>query len=313
MYLKTWSTDKQIWIYDMLVDNPNFPIWKRNSIKNVASIDNLYVHMRCGTEYDDFENVFNNKFEMPAAEPLNNAINGYRMSRSDWKALIRFVALQWIRTPAFYVNNRKRNQEILTDCLNDIANDLASGKILTKMAKPVNNTNMISSLPIKFTWSSTYESNAQRGLTLTVIDGKSTWLNEIEALLSDSSKYLTAIQERRWSIITFPDDILVPTSDHPTVVQENGIIVFPLSPHKVLYSCGKMRIDPRYKADSRMALEINKAIIMNAYRYIYAFSKDLSIPSLRPRIEDHASFIKVRQEYDRWYAEYRISEAPFIR
>ena len=74
-----------------------------------------------------------------------------------------------------------------------------------------------------------------------------------------------------------------------------------------------MRIDPRYKADSRMALEINKAIIMNAYRYIYAFSKDLSIPSLRPRIEDHASFIKVRQEYDRWYAEYRISEAPFIR
>ena len=78
-------------------------------------------------------------------------------------------------------------------------------------------------------------------------------------------------------------------------------------------SGAKKRIDPRHNADPVFASEIIRTIINNAYRYVYGFAADPLIPLLRPRIEDHESFIRVRKEYDRWYAEYKKLEAPFIR
>lgn len=50
-------------------------------------------------------------FERPAEEPLRKARTGARMSRDDWKQLIRFVAAQDVRTPAYYWEQAKRIDE----------------------------------------------------------------------------------------------------------------------------------------------------------------------------------------------------------
>ena len=70
MYLKNWAKGNKISTYCLLVPNANVPVWKDQSLKYSASIDNFYVRQENGREMDDFENEFMQKYETPAKEPL---------------------------------------------------------------------------------------------------------------------------------------------------------------------------------------------------------------------------------------------------
>jgi hypothetical protein len=58
-----------------------------------------------------FEIWLDREFEKPAEEPLRKASTGARMSYDDWKQLIRFVAAQDVRTPAYYWEQAQRADE----------------------------------------------------------------------------------------------------------------------------------------------------------------------------------------------------------
>ena len=62
-----------------------------------------------GAERDEIENWFKHEFETPADEPIRKVIEDRALSASDWRALIRFVAAQDVRTPARLIQSMKRS------------------------------------------------------------------------------------------------------------------------------------------------------------------------------------------------------------
>jgi hypothetical protein len=112
VYLKGWAgPDGKIATYRVLVPHDKFPTWRRYSPSALAYHSHLYTQTTSGVEKDDIETWLDQDFERPAEEPLRKARTGARMSPDDWKQLIRFVAAQDVRTPAYYWEQAKRVDE----------------------------------------------------------------------------------------------------------------------------------------------------------------------------------------------------------
>lgn len=104
MYLEAWKNEKkdeQIYEYKLLVPNNNCPFWSSRHIKSIAKEDNFYICLDGGEESDKIEKWLNEKFETPAKDSLEKAINGEKLDSDDFKKIIDFIACQIVRTPAF--------------------------------------------------------------------------------------------------------------------------------------------------------------------------------------------------------------------
>jgi Protein of unknown function (DUF4238) len=118
VYLKGWAgRDGKIATYRVLVTHEKVPTWRRYSPSALAYHSHLYTQTTTGVEKDDIETWLAQNFERPAEEPLRKARTGARMSRDDWKQLIRFVAAQDVRTPAYYWEQAKRVDEQFPDLM----------------------------------------------------------------------------------------------------------------------------------------------------------------------------------------------------
>jgi hypothetical protein len=107
VYLKGWAgPDGKIATYRVLVPHDKFPTWRRYSPSALAYHSHLYTQTTSGVETDDIEKWLDQDFERPAEEPLRKARTGARMSRDDWKQLIRFVAAQDVRTQLIIGNKQ---------------------------------------------------------------------------------------------------------------------------------------------------------------------------------------------------------------
>lgn len=95
------------------MEHENVPVWKPFSTKAVANHAHLYTQIATGTETDEIEKWFDREFESPAEEAIAKATSDRRLSHEDWKRLIRFLALQDIRTPAWFTQQMKRLDETL--------------------------------------------------------------------------------------------------------------------------------------------------------------------------------------------------------
>ena len=118
VYLNGWAgPDGKIAAYRVLVPHDKFPIWRRYSPSALTYHSHLYTQTTSGVEKDDIETWLDQDFERPAEEPLKKARTGARMSRDDWKQLIRFVAAQDVRNPAYYWEQAKRVDEQFPDLM----------------------------------------------------------------------------------------------------------------------------------------------------------------------------------------------------
>src|SRR6266404_799278 len=114
VYLKGWTgADRQVFTYRILVSHPNVPIWRPYSPASIGYHAHLYTQTISGVERDDFEKWLGREFETPAEEPLRKARSGARLTRDDWKRLVRFLAVQDVRTPAWFMQQAKRLDESL--------------------------------------------------------------------------------------------------------------------------------------------------------------------------------------------------------
>ena len=303
MYLKRFETPPgHVLTYPILVGHQRVPLWTRRSIKGIGRRAHLYTRVVVGGQTDDLERWFNEEFETPAEEALRKATEGVRLTPSDWRRLIQFLAAQDVRTPArlFESNQRwkKEGPEFLDKTLR---RSLQKLEIAAARRKKITSAegNDAEYLPVRVT--TTSDPDQKTGyVKAEMIIGRDLRLFGIRRLLT---KTVDVLLQQKWSILISPDELEWFTSDDPVVRLnyygeknydfkggwgKRGTEIFlPLSPRHLLYAkIGHPRpargtVIPRGEADM-----IRGFIAQHAHRYIFSRFADPEIPKLRPRTVD---------------------------
>ena len=328
MYLGNWGNNDRIYVYHILVPNDGFPLWKAQSIKHTASLKDLYTDVEKNVEYDRTERAFSEKYESLAKIPLEKACQGDKIEGKDWDIIIDFVLLQFVRTPAFYLWIIDRGKEIIPPTLDTIADTLSELKSPPDISKieAFNGVN----LPLKIEKVKDNPKEDTIDLEIKTIIGKNTWLLSIDALMDKKSLVRKQFHALKWSILTADENDSWPTCDNPVIICDyfdgrvqrvslkdglggkNRAIIFPISPQKALFGEVHRTIRWRETANSVLCKSIKKAICDNAFRYIYSNVADSDVWAFRKRIVDLALFTKVKNEFDNWYENYKLSEEAFL-
>lgn len=77
----------------------------------------LYTRIAAGLESAEIEHWFGHEYETPAEEALQKATSNGRLTPSDWRVLVRFLAAQDVRTPARLLETLERWRKTLPDLL----------------------------------------------------------------------------------------------------------------------------------------------------------------------------------------------------
>ncbi|MDU9049729.1 MAG: DUF4238 domain-containing protein [Candidatus Electrothrix sp. Rat3] len=317
-HLKRWeSSPKKVWVYSTLVSHENVPLWKERDIKGIAYRKYLYTRIVPEGLSDEIETFFDKEYETPAEEAIQKVVSNARLTPSDWKTLIRFLAVQRVRTPARLLELlqhwEKTFQNLLDNTLQEAAHQLESAKaegvslqekksLIPEYFPPVNVK--IESDPVK-------KSAVLKAETVT---GRGMWIFAIRHLL----KTADVLHQHKWTVLSPPDGMRWFTSDDP-VIQLNfhnqkynflggwgsagTEILLPISPQHLLYTqIGNKRPPLR---GTRISLDraqmINRFIAEHAHRMIFASKPDTSVKQYRPREVDSERFSDEESQWKEWH------------
>ena len=118
-YLKRWtSSSRRLWVYRILVSHENVLYGSRVPFEELLTTRTyLYTRIAAGLESDEIEHWFGHEYETPAEEALQKATSNGRLTPSDWRVLVRFLAAQDVRTPARLLETLERWRKTLPDLL----------------------------------------------------------------------------------------------------------------------------------------------------------------------------------------------------
>jgi len=139
LYLKRFAASPgRVLTYRILVAHPYVPVWKPSPIKGVAYHAHLYTRIAAGVETDEVEKWLNDEFETPAEEALWKATADMRLTQSDWRDLVRFLAAQDVRTPARLGENLQHWHEVVPTVLSEVLQDsVRKLELAKKSGKPL--------------------------------------------------------------------------------------------------------------------------------------------------------------------------------
>lgn len=133
LYLKHFASESgYLYRYRTLVSKPTVAEWKRVNIGGVGYQSHLYTRALAYGDSDEIEQWLNRDFETPAESSIHKAVNNERLGKEDYRLLIRFLAAQIVRTPAYLIENLPRWQEWassqLKESLLDVRKELERGE-----------------------------------------------------------------------------------------------------------------------------------------------------------------------------------------
>jgi len=328
LYLKSWSSSLgRTWIYRAFVSHDRIPLWKETSFKGVAYHTHLYTRVVAGQETDEFEKWLDREFESPAAEPLRKISSGCNLKPSDWKHLNRFVASQYIRTPAWYLRFMKRwernGKQLLDKTLEDAVQAIETaqerGEPVERLI-PLEGTEYI---PIKTTVQS-WDGHDEIVLKAQTMFGRGVW----QFLMRQMNKHAEILECLRWSVLTPPSDMSWITSDDPVIRlnrhdsggydfnggfgKKRSEILFPLNPRHLLYA--QVGRNPRLRGlvHSQQAEDFQRYIAEHAHRLIFAASPDDDIQRLRPRVVNPELVRSESEEWQKWHEKQTLAEQQLM-
>ena len=319
MYLKNWSTDNKVEVYELLVPNPNYPIYQTKSIKGVGSYNSMYVRLSNNKETDDLEHLFSTDYETPAKDSLNKAVKGERLLSEDWSHLIDFISCHIVRSPKYIMKVLEVGKEETPKILEDIKNDIPN----IKNKEIVSDQEEIE-FPIRITKEQVHKDYTD--FKIETIIGKQVYLHTMNRMLKTIKEKL---HKEKWSLITLDESVSIPTTDNPvvflnyysnnnynlngTINTKNSNIIFPISPSKIL-CCQIEKKSPRIiKADKQLSEFLKRIIIENAYKYIISNTKDLEIPLIRNRVVDEQSFLQEKKSWTNFQKTYLEEESKYLK
>jgi hypothetical protein len=111
-------------MYRLLVSRPRVREWKSANISAVGYHRDLYTRLALGAETDDFESWLAREFETPANGVLTKVHENEEIDGDDWEILVRFLACQSARTPAFFVKMLPLWNQLIPIVLNQTLEDV---------------------------------------------------------------------------------------------------------------------------------------------------------------------------------------------
>jgi len=325
LYLKHFaSPDGTLYRYRTLVSNPHVPTWKRVHVSGVGYQTHLYTRIVLGAETDDVERWLEREFDTPATAPIRKAIEDERLTKADWQTLIRFVAAQIVRTPAFLAENLPLWNQMMPTVLNEVLQDLRRELERARQSGgrlPLTNVPNTEYLPLRVKRQPDGDSVK---ISVHTVVGRGVWLHSMKYLLTDSDS-VKALLDHRWSILCAPDDLNWFSSDDPVVRlnyhsedkydfdggwgSKGTEIFLPLSPRHLLYTRIGYRPPERGFVLPRVAAEfIRRAIAEHAHRNMFSNLPNEDIPKLRPRHVDAEIFRKEREGWRKWHEDQTKAE-----
>jgi hypothetical protein len=318
----------RIQTYRLLVSHSHIPLWKLRHIGAIGYHSHLYTRMVQGAESDEIENWFNHEFETPAEEPIRKVVEDRALNASDWKALIRFVAAQDVRTPARLIQSMKRSVEESPQQLKQV---LAHAKDAMRKAKetgqplPKRSTPHGGYMPLRVT--TEVDENKAGQLKVELLIGRGSWHFEIKHLLD---KTLNVLLTHSWGILKPPDDLLWFTSDDPVVKlnyfneykydfgggwgNPGSEIMLPLSPRHLLFThIGAPASPSGTVLPHRKAKFIRRIIAEHAHRMIFASTEDSQVRKLRPRKVNPEQVRYESEQWANWHRGQSQAEREFAR
>lgn len=328
-YLKRFAAShKRVWTYRTLVSHSQVPLWEKSFIRGVAYHLHLYTRIATGRETDEIEKWLDREFEAPAEEALRKATSDERLTQTDWKRLVRFLAAQDVRTPARFAENLRRWHATLPALIEDalqksvrkLESAKASGETIVQPKAPNGDY-----LPFRVTTET--EPDQEFGkLKGAIVPGRGLWLFSIRHLLTQTANVL---QQHRWTILTPPEDLSWFTSDDPVIrlnFYGNGKydfrggwgstgteLLLPLSPRHLLYTQIGQRPPRRGEVMPRVQAEMIRGLIAeHAHRMIFAASPDGEVPKLRPRTVNADLFREEDEQWRRWHEDQTAAERELM-
>jgi len=328
-YLKRWeSSYKKLWTYRILVSHDNVPLWKESSVSGIAFHSHLYTRIVAGKENDEMEKWLEREYETPAEESIRKATSDVRLTPSDWRNLVRFLAAQDVRTPARLTEGLRRWQTILPDILENTLQEAVQKLEASSLSgEKLKNTHspLAEYFPLRI---KTEVEPGQELCTLKAetIVGRGTWLFSIRHLLTNTANIL---HQHRWTILSPPNGMTWFTSDAPVIRlnfhslekydfgggwgSKGTEIFLPLSPYHLLYTQVGHRPSVRGSQFSRNHAElIRRFIAEHAHRMIFSQNQDADIPKLRPRIINNDLLRSEKEQWDKWHEEQKKAEKDLM-
>jgi hypothetical protein len=324
LYLKNFATTSgEILEYRILVSHSSVPMWKPVNVAGTAYEKNLYTRIVRGEEADDIEQWLNREFESPTKEPLQKVLADEELTQNDWEILVRFLASQIVRTPAFLIKNLPRwNQmaaKILDQSLEDVVARLYEAK--TSGRKIIHDPAPHAEyFPMQIDRKDLPEEKKVQ-LKAKVVVGRGLWFYTMKHTLTNTLKVL---HKHKWTILEAPDRLEWFTSDDPVVClnfrsemdydfdggwnRQRANILFPLSSRHLMFTEIGVGAYPRRVPSRYYARMFRRMIAEHAHRRIYSLAEDGKIPQLKPRVVDAAAFQNERALWEAWYEDQTKAE-----
>jgi hypothetical protein len=304
-------------------------LWKPSSTRGVGYLTHLYTRIAAGQETDEIETWLKRDFEDPAAEPLRKAISDERLTAKDWICLVRFLAAQIVRTPAFLAKNLPRwqadAQPLLNSVLRESVQRLEAAK---KSGHPVEppRGGYSEYLPIRVA-TQIEPGNEVASLRAGVVVGRGYWFFAMHSLLAGSAA--KALHEHHWSVLAPYGGLSWFTSDDPVILlnhhaagkydfnggwgSHGSEILLPLSPGHLLYTRIGYRPPQRGAVLPRDQTElIRRSIAEHAYRMIFAAFPEDSVSGWRPRTVNHELFHQEQGQWRTWHVDQTAAEEDLM-
>ena len=328
MYLNAWKNQNgKIYVAEFLVPTEKVPFWKEKSISSICKYNSMFVRLNNGEEIDDIENWFNEKYETPAKNALERAINDERLSTHDWHRLIDFLAIHVVRSPAFIIKMLNIGKTDCTQIFNETCDEISSltkDKILEKSHdREMTYTNEL--FPIKITDIGKGDDNNEL-FEIKTIFGKQFYLWIMKHILSNTTAIL---HNHKWGIITVDEKVILPTSDDPVIFlnynneheydfeggwgNNNCIILFPISPKRIIYTKVGTKVKPRLKADYKMSIMIKKMIVEHSFRKVVSQHEDDEVKLYKSRTIDESEYKREVQMWKDFQDNYIKKECEYIK
>jgi hypothetical protein len=329
MYLKRFADPAGcISEYRLLVSRQRVKQWKQVRISAVGYKRDLYTRCVLGTETDEVEKWLDQGFEHPADGPIGKVQRDEQLEASDWGVLVRFLASQIVRTPAFFIGMQptwdKMMPGVLENSMRDVKEKLQRARDTGEPPPRVEHRDP-APIPLRVHREDVPEEGIAK-ITVEVLMGRSLWHNSMRHMLTSTVKVLL---EHRWSILLAGFGLQFFTSDDPVVrlnyhsesqFDFNGgwgsvgtEIFLPLTPRHLLYTKVGSWSEPRgiILSDSETH-NFRQMIARHAHRSIFALTQDSGIPQLRPRIVNARMVIDEEEQWRRWHEEQNQAEAKLM-
>ncbi len=328
-YLKQWgNSEKKVWEYRLLVSHDEVPLWQLSSIKgSLGWHKDLYTGIENDAETDEIENWYEKVIENPAKHAIECVACNNKLEKDDLTKLIRFVAAQYVRTPAGYFRVKELFEK---DIHPRIVGSLTAKNRLVS-ANDTHATNNIKDfkwLPLKIELNQPTDENENLKLKFETGFTRNMWHFINLSLLDRAFMYLL---EREWHIVKTPPGVSLYTNDDPVAFvnihntnnynfgggwrRNAGEVFFPITPNHFLYSGNNTRLDEKDIQGMlfKLVYWMQRITIENAFRSVYSKSENSRITLCRKRVVSEDYFRNEKILWQQWNNKQISFEQEFKR